>query len=51
LVPDELTIRVFWAHVEDKVAVGKVDPDYHMLILDGIPRTVAQVQKGLHASI
>ena len=43
LVPDELTIRVFRAHVDAMVQAGDIDPEYHTLILDGIPRTVAQV--------
>jgi adenylate kinase len=44
LVPDELTVRVFQKHVEDRIAAGEIKPDYHTLILDGIPRTVAQVE-------
>lgn len=44
LVPDELTVRVFRRHIEGMIQAGKVDPRYHTLILDGIPRTVAQVQ-------
>ncbi len=44
LVPDELTIRVFRKHVEAKMDTGDIDPSYHTLVLDGIPRTVAQVE-------
>lgn len=44
LVPDELTIRVFKQHVSDLIEQGKIDPCYHTLILDGIPRTTAQVE-------
>ncbi len=44
LVPDELTIRVFRHHVDEKIKVGEIDPEYHALILDGIPRTTAQVE-------
>ena len=44
LVPDELTVRVFRHHVEDGVKAGETDPAYHTLILDGIPRTVLQVE-------
>lgn len=44
LVPDELTIRVFRHHVDERIASGKIDLGYHTLILDGIPRTVAQVE-------
>ena len=44
LVPDELTVRVWKGHVEEKVASGEIKPDYHVLILDGIPRTPSQVE-------
>ena len=44
LVPDELTVRVFRHHVEENVRAGKISPSYHTLILDGIPRTVKQVE-------
>jgi len=44
LVPDELTVRVFRLHVEEKVQAGGINPDYHTLILDGIPRTTKQVE-------
>lgn len=43
LVPDELTIRVFRHHVDELIAAGKIDLAYHTLLLDGIPRTVKQV--------
>ena len=43
LVPDELTIRVFRQHVEQEIEKGAIDPSYHTLILDGIPRTTDQV--------
>ncbi len=44
LVPDELTIRVFRAHVESLIESGDIDLSYHTLILDGIPRTTTQVE-------
>ena len=44
LAPDELTIRVFRKHVEDRMNAGEIDLEYHTLILDGIPRTTAQVE-------
>jgi adenylate kinase len=44
LVPDELTIRVFRHHIDGQIAAGRIDAGYHMLILDGIPRTVRQVE-------
>lgn len=43
LVPDELTIRAFRQHVDGRLEHGTYDPAYHTLILDGIPRTPAQV--------
>jgi len=44
LVPDELTIRVFRHHVEGLIGAGTIDLAYHTLLLDGIPRTVKQVE-------
>ena len=44
LCPDVLTVRVFRHHLEERVAAGEINPAYHTLILDGIPRTVAQVE-------
>ncbi len=44
LVPDELTVRVFRHHLDGKTKTGEIDPSYHTLILDGIPRTPVQVQ-------
>jgi adenylate kinase len=44
LVPDELTVRVFRYHVEEKIKACEISLDYHTLILDGIPRTVSQVE-------
>lgn len=44
LVPDELTVRVFRRHVEDRIEAGGIDPEYHTLLLDGIPRTTSQVE-------
>ncbi len=43
LVPDELTIRLFQQHVDGMIKDGHFDERYHTLILDGIPRTSAQV--------
>lgn len=44
LVPDESTVRLFKQHIESRRAAGEIDPAYHVLILDGIPRTTRQVQ-------
>ena len=45
LVPDELTLRVWKRHVEGRVAAGDIRVDYHILLLDGIPRTTEQVER------
>lgn len=44
LVPDDLTVRVFRSHLQRLVEDDELDSGYHTLILDGIPRTVQQVQ-------
>ena len=44
LVPDELTVNVWQEFVDEQIATGKLDPSYHTLVLDGIPRTLRQVQ-------
>lgn len=44
LVPDELTVRVFQEHVKERIDRGDIIPNYHTLILDGIPRTSQQVE-------
>jgi adenylate kinase len=44
LVPDELTVRVWQEHVQGRVQTGEIRPDYHVLLLDGIPRTPKQVE-------
>ncbi len=44
LVPDELTVRVWKRHVDHLHRQGRYDPGYHVLLLDGIPRTPSQVE-------
>ncbi|MCB9849564.1 MAG: nucleoside monophosphate kinase [Phycisphaerales bacterium] len=44
LVPDELTVRVWRQHVEERIAARDINPNYHILMLDGIPRTPSQVE-------
>ena len=43
LVPDEATVEIFGRFIE-LVNTNKVNPDKDTLLLDGIPRTVAQVK-------
>lgn len=42
LVPDDVTIEVWRDHVGRRVESGAYRPDLELLILDGIPRNVAQ---------
>lgn len=44
LVPDEFTVRLWKQHVEGLHRQGTYDPSYHVLLLDGIPRTPQQVE-------
>lgn len=44
LVPDELTMRVFQHHINGRQECGELRPEYHTLLLDGIPRTTRQVE-------
>ncbi|MGB0717090.1 MAG: adenylate kinase family protein [Phycisphaerae bacterium] len=44
LVPDELTMRVFQHHVDGCQESGDIRAQYHTLLLDGIPRTIKQVE-------
>ena len=44
LVPDEATVEIFGRFIEGLINTNKVNPDKDTLLLDGIPRTVAQVK-------
>lgn len=44
LVPDDLTIQVWRADLERCIAAGEFRPDVDLLLLDGIPRDVAQAE-------
>jgi len=44
LVPDEVTTQIFGRYLEGLVNTNKLDPEKDILLLDGIPRTVAQTQ-------
>jgi adenylate kinase len=44
LVPDDFTIRLWRDHMTKLVASRKVNPDSGIVILDGIPRNVAQAK-------
>lgn len=42
LVPDDLTVRLFLAWLDERRASGQFRPAEHLLLLDGIPRRPAQ---------
>jgi adenylate kinase len=44
LVPDDLTIELWRRHVEGLIASKKYSPATDVLILDGMPRTIAQAK-------
>ncbi len=44
LVPDELTVQLWAAHMESIIATHQYKPDIDILVLDGIPRNVEQAK-------
>jgi len=44
LVPDDLTIRLWQQHLRNLSIMGELRPEEHFLVLDGIPRSVAQAK-------
>ena len=44
LVPDDVTIEVWQSHAKKQVADKAYRPDADLLVLDGIPRNVAQCE-------
>ena len=44
LVPDDFTVQLWKEHIEGLEQLGRYDPDADILILDGIPRNVAQAR-------
>jgi len=44
LVPDDFTVRLWEDHMRRMVAAKKINPDTDTLVLDGIPRNVAQAK-------
>ena len=44
LVPDEVTVRLWRAAINDRVKTHNFKPDIDFLILDGIPRSVEQAR-------
>jgi adenylate kinase len=44
LVPDDLTVRLWQARIADMVRSHQFKPDIDVLVLDGIPRNLAQAK-------
>ena len=44
LVPDDFTVQLWEEHIEGLIRLGRYDPVTDILILDGIPRNVAQAR-------
>ena len=44
LVPDDLTIEMWYAFMQEKIADGSYRPDMQMVVLDGIPRSLKQAE-------
>ena len=44
LVPDDFTVQLWREHIEGLISLNQFDPQSDMLILDGIPRNVAQAR-------
>ena len=44
LVPDDFTVELWKEHIDGLVRLGRFDPQSDLLILDGIPRNVAQAR-------
>ncbi|MCH1510401.1 nucleoside monophosphate kinase [Akkermansiaceae bacterium] len=44
LVPDELTIQLWAAHMDSRINSHQYKPDIDILVLDGIPRNVEQAR-------
>jgi adenylate kinase len=44
LVPDDLTIRLFFSWIESRRRTGDFRPESQVLLLDGLPRSVRQVE-------
>src|SRR5580704_13693802 len=44
LVPDDFTVQLWKEHIEGLISLRQFDPNDDVLILDGIPRNVAQAR-------
>lgn len=44
LVPDELTVRLFFSWLESRSSTGEFHAESQLLLMDGLPRSVRQVE-------
>lgn len=44
LVPDDFTVQLWYEHIQKMIRAEQFRPDEDLLVLDGIPRNVAQAQ-------
>ncbi len=44
LVPDEYTVKLWRQNIDASTVAGRFNPERDVLVLDGIPRTVAQAE-------
>ncbi|WDE98360.1 nucleoside monophosphate kinase [Lentisphaera profundi] len=44
LVPDDVTIEIFWRYVQGLMDTNKFDPSSQYIFLDGMPRTAEQAK-------
>ncbi len=44
LVPDDATIKLWGKFIETSTAIGRFHPEKDLLVLDGIPRNIAQAK-------
>jgi adenylate kinase len=44
LVPDDLVLQIWLANINAHAVLGDFLPNRHLLVLDGVPRTVAQAR-------
>jgi len=44
LVPDEVTLEIWWRYTQGLIDTNQYDPAKQLLVLDGLPRTAAQAK-------
>ena len=44
MVPDDVTIEIFWRYMQGLIDTNKFDPSNQYIFLDGMPRTAEQAK-------